>query len=717
MSSLLDPANAPYRPGWPFLGNALQADRDPCHFFADGYRECGPVFRVTYPGRDLLVLAGLEANELLATGDDRFDAPATYARVTRELGTDVIPNAADGARHRELRGVLAPSMSTMGLEAVAPRLIHEVVERVRKVPPGATIGVREVFEPLLVDLVGLACAGTPLPPGLHHDLRRYATWMGAIGVGGAFPEALLYSPPMRSARRKLDAFVAAALDDHRARGPGLHREPDILDAILAFGRRNPDLPEAVLRVQALLPFKNAGIYLYRLLSFVLWELTRHPGIRERLAEELDGVEDLEGLRPVRLARDVVHEALRLWPMAIALPRVVKEPFQHLGYAFQPGQTLYVAGPVTHYDPALFGEPDRFDPDRFGPVRNEHRRPYAYAPFGLGRHACLARNWTVTMVSIALVGLLRERSAVLEPAGYELRLRAFPDPIPEAVFRMRLEARTATKPAVAPRAAVELSAALVGLDSEARERVFADLIETRFDADTVVFREGDEADRLYVIREGQVEVSVGGRRVATLGNGEVFGEVGLLQEVPRTATVRAITTVRCLSLGRAATGLLAAEGGVTRRQLARVLERRMAVTALVRVLPAVDLDQLDALGQRCERLERQDGEFVIQQGELSRSFFLLVAGAVEVSNVGPTGETIVVAELVAPDGFGEIGLLEGRPRTANVRARGAATLFRVDRETFLELVGSRGAGDLAEVASARLLELYAKTTGSPNPGDR
>lgn len=78
-------------------------------------------------------------------------------------------------------------------------------------------------------------------------------------------------------------------------------------------------------------------------------------------------------------------------------------------------------------------------------------------------------------------------------------------------------------------------------------------ERRFASGETIFSEGDESEEAFVISEGRVEVLKGQAeaelRLAVLGPGDVFGEMGLLDERPRSATVRTLEPVIAQSVGR------------------------------------------------------------------------------------------------------------------------------------------------------------------------
>ena len=88
-----------------------------------------------------------------------------------------------------------------------------------------------------------------------------------------------------------------------------------------------------------------------------------------------------------------------------------------------------------------------------------------------------------------------------------------------------------------------------LAAPAMERVMANMSPLQVDPGTVLIREGDAGDLFYVVVEGEVEVTSAGTYLRTLGPGAYIGEIALLRDVPRTATVVAKTPLRLLALQR------------------------------------------------------------------------------------------------------------------------------------------------------------------------
>jgi Cyclic nucleotide-binding domain len=152
----------------------------------------------------------------------------------------------------------------------------------------------------------------------------------------------------------------------------------------------------------------------------------------------------------------------------------------------------------------------------------------------------------------------------------------------------------------PRHLRGLAAAFPHLPQPLLREMAQGLEEARFRPGEVIVREGDPADRFYIIESGQVEgtksAAGGDVHVLTMGAGEYFGEVGLLATGTRTATVRAVSEVRVLSLGRARFQALVDASAPTADDLAQVVTDRN-----VPAQPRADRIPLPAWTGRLRRL--------------------------------------------------------------------------------------------------------------------
>jgi len=104
------------------------------------------------------------------------------------------------------------------------------------------------------------------------------------------------------------------------------------------------------------------------------------------------------------------------------------------------------------------------------------------------------------------------------------------------------------------------------------------IEARtFKAGSIIFREGDEASELFVIKSGQVRVQIGNRTIRELGAESIFGEMALIDSEPRSATVTAITDVELVPVSEKQFLFLVSQTPYFALKVMRVLAQRLRVT--------------------------------------------------------------------------------------------------------------------------------------------
>jgi putative peptide zinc metalloprotease protein len=250
--------------------------------------------------------------------------------------------------------------------------------------------------------------------------------------------------------------------------------------------------------------------------------------------------------------------------------------------------------------------------------------------------------------------------------------------------------------VSPERRLELLAgvpAFSNLPDPVLEDLASRLTEERFRSADRVVVEGDTDDRLYLIVEGRAEASTIGPSgivpLATLGPGELFGELSLLEAGGRRqATVTAIEPLLLLSL-RATDFRLALDAHPEGRSAFEKLADDLLVTKLLKQaspFSTLDGERLRHLTAKLEHLEVSTGETIIRQGEAGEECYVLRSGRVEVLTSETRGEERILATLDPGSLFGEVALLTDGLRNATVRALEPCTLLVLRRTDLLEVLG-------------------------------
>jgi putative peptide zinc metalloprotease protein len=261
---------------------------------------------------------------------------------------------------------------------------------------------------------------------------------------------------------------------------------------------------------------------------------------------------------------------------------------------------------------------------------------------------------------------------------------------------RLRAAVAKAPQVARRAIFTIRMSdrlrllgalgfLRGLPPASIERLARAARVRHASAGEVVVRQGERGTQFFIIAEGQAEVSIlergEERSIRKLKPGDFFGERALLEGGIRTATVRALSSMRLLVYEEPAFWSELAGPIAWQKRVRESLKERELLKG-VPLFSDVSSRQLDLLAVKLTVVPFRKKGVIVRRGEAGRDFYIVREG--RVAAVGQSGETL--REMGPGEFFGEIALLRDTPRTATVVGLQAGTLWRLGRQDFHELLG-------------------------------
>ncbi|ORZ14398.1 cyclic nucleotide-binding-like protein [Lobosporangium transversale] len=224
-----------------------------------------------------------------------------------------------------------------------------------------------------------------------------------------------------------------------------------------------------------------------------------------------------------------------------------------------------------------------------------------------------------------------------------------------------------------------------LDEDQHEDVVNAMTEKRFHRGDNVIEQGAVGDFFYVVETGTLDVFVAkhgnpAEKVFEYGPGGSFGELALMYNGPRAATVTATSDVVLWALDRITFRRILMENTSRKR---RMYEAFLETVPLLMSLEPYERHKIaDAL----ESVYFDDGQIVVKQGDQGTNFFIIESGEATVTKCNDEGVEYAMPGLGPGQYFGELALLNDMPRAATVRAKGRLKCATLGKRAFVRLLG-------------------------------
>ncbi|ASQ92053.1 cytochrome P450 [Streptomyces sp. 11-1-2] len=367
-------------------------------------RELGGVSAVRLGPRPTVLVTAPEAvQHVLAHHPDRYVKRSHRARVL--VGDGVL--SATGEPWKRQRRLLQTQFTGAGIRRYEQRIVGAARRAAdhwaQCARTGTPTDVGEDMRFFALDTIWRSLTGHPLDETTNRELAA----VEAVGAAlPTTPSASADAAELRAAvaadLARIDAVAEQAIAAAR-RGESGPEGPGLLRVLVDAGKSCPEYTDQLIRDELVTLLAAGHETTAKTLSWLYLLLDRHPDARHRAL----GAGAVGSPERGRAIRALVSETLRLYPAVWLIPRHATEDDTIAGYRVAAGTDIFVCPYLTHRDPALWPEPEQFDPERFT-TADEDRRPSRhgeYYPFGIGARACLGAQFAMREMTVVLEHLL------------------------------------------------------------------------------------------------------------------------------------------------------------------------------------------------------------------------------------------------------------------------------------------------------------------------
>jgi len=211
-----------------------------------------------------------------------------------------------------------------------------------------------------------------------------------------------------------------------------------------------------------------------------------------------------------------------------------------------------------------------------------------------------------------------------------------------------------------------------------------MFEVNHTSGDVIIQQGDDGDNFYVIDTGTVDVYLDEDGTETkkhsLTQGDSFGELAIMYNAPRAATCKADTDCKLWALDRVSFKVIVMHTTINKRNLHKSFLQKVPLLETLteyEVLTIADALQEETI---------QEGDVVCEQGQPGNNFYIIKEGTAVCYQTDARGNRQERAKLGTGSYFGEIALIEDKPRQATIVAAEQLRVLTLDRKTFKRVMG-------------------------------
>lgn len=435
----------PAPPGHPVVGHTIDYARDMLGFVDRAVDAVGDVVRVDVLGEgEFYVLAHPDYVERALMEDrDAFRKSEGFAVA---FGDSVLTVEGDTWEHQ--RELLDEFFYPGRIQSYVDEMVRLTERRLDRWSDGRRVALHDQMKSLALENLFATVFDRPLDPDADDELYRAADGLNAWFKPTSWALPRWVPTParrrFRRARETLDAEARRllaerqrAIDVAESEGNSDDRHPDdapgddLLSTLVAQrAAGDADLSDDAI-VDQVIGITFAGHDTTALAMTYAWHLLgTHPEVRERFHAELDEV--LDGpptpadVADLEVTRNVVREAIRLYPPVHTVPRKTARAVDVGGCRLSSDARAHLSIYRIHRDPRFWDDPADFRPDRWRDI-DPQATGHAYAPFGAGPRICLGRRFA-----------LLEATLVLATAGRRYRV--------EPLSELELAPQMTTQPA-------------------------------------------------------------------------------------------------------------------------------------------------------------------------------------------------------------------------------------------------------------------------------